>query len=131
MKSTVFFASLAAIAFSVTAHAAEPDVDKGKKVFRKCKACHEVEKEKNKVGPHLVNLMGRKFGSLEGYKFSKAMKAKGADEGLVWTEEILLEYLIKPRAYVKGTKMAFPGLKKEKDRVNLVAYLKTFSKADE
>lgn len=131
MKSTVLFASLAAIAFSVTAHAAEPDVDKGKKVFRKCKACHEVSKEKNKVGPHLVNLIGRKAGSLEGYKFSKAMKDKGADEGLVWTEEILLEYLVKPKDYVKGTKMAFPGLKKEEDRINLVAYLKTFSKADQ
>lgn len=128
MKSKLILASLAALAFSVSAHAA--DVDKGKKVFRKCKACHEVEKEKNKVGPHLVNLIGRTAGVLEGYKFSKAMKAKGTDEGLVWTEEILLEYLIKPREYVKGTKMAFPGLKKEKDRVNLVAYLKTFSKAE-
>ncbi len=130
MKSKLILASLAAIAFSVTAQAAEPDADKGKKVFRKCKACHEIEKEKNKVGPHLVNLIGRKAGMLEGYKFSKAMKAKGADEGLVWTEEVLLEYLVKPRDYVKGTKMAFPGLKKEKDRVNLVAYMKSFSKAE-
>jgi len=131
MKSKIILASLAAIAFSVSAQAAEPDVDKGKKVFRKCKACHEVKKEKNKVGPHLINLFGRKAGTLEGYKFSKAMKAKGADEGLVWSEEVLLEYLVKPKDYVKGTKMAFPGLKKEKDRVNLVAYLKTFSKIDE
>ena len=83
MKSSIILASLAAIAFSVTAHAAEPDVDKGKKVFKKCKACHEVEKEKNKVGPHLINLFGRTAGALDGYKFSKAMKKKGADEGLV------------------------------------------------
>ncbi len=131
MKSKLILASLAAIAFSVTAQAAEPDVEKGKKVFRKCKACHEVEKEKNKVGPHLINLYGRKAGALEGYKFSKAMKAKGADEGLVWNDETLTAYLTKPKAYVKGTKMAFPGLKKEKDRVNILAYLKTFSKPDE
>ena len=102
--------------------AADPDVKKGEKVYKKCKACHLVDKEKNKVGPHLVGLIGRKAASVEGYKYSKAMKAKG-DEGLVWTEEVLLEYLIKPKEYVKGTKMAFGGLKKEKDRVNLVAYL--------
>lgn len=131
MKSKIILASLAAIAFSVTAHAAEPDVDKGKKVFRKCKACHEVKKEKNKVGPNLINLFGRKAGVLEGYKFSKAMKTKGADEGLEWNDETLDAYLTKPKEYVKGTKMAFPGLKKEKDRVNVIAYLKTFSKADE
>ncbi len=131
MKSKIILASLAAIVFSVSAHAAEPDVDKGKKVFRKCKACHEVKKEKNKVGPHLINLFGRKAGLMEGYKFSKAMKAKGADEGLVWNDETLDAYLTKPKAYVKGTKMAFPGLKKEKDRVNVIAYLKTFSKGDQ
>ena len=131
MKSSIILASLAAIAFSVTTHAAEPDVDKGKKVFKKCKACHEVEKEKNKVGPHLINLFGRTAGALDGYKFSKAMKKKGADEGLVWNDETLDGYLKKPKDYVKGTKMAFPGLKKEKDRVNIIAYLKTFSKADQ
>ncbi len=131
MKSKIILATLAAIVFSVSAHAAEPDADKGKKVFRKCKACHEVKKEKNKVGPHLINLFGRKAGLMEGYKFSKAMKAKGADEGLVWNDETLDAYLTKPKAYVKGTKMAFPGLKKEKDRVNIIAYLKTFSKSDQ
>ena len=131
MKSKIILASLAAIVFSVSAQAAEPDVDKGKKVFRKCKACHEVKKEKNKVGPHLINLFGRKAGLMEGYKFSKAMKAKGTDEGLVWNDETLDAYLTKPKDFVKGTKMAFPGLKKEKDRVNIIAYLKTFSKGDQ
>ncbi len=129
MKSKIILATMAAVAFSVSAQAAEPDIKKGEKVFRKCKACHEVEKEKNKVGPHLVNLFGRTAGSLDGYKYSKAMIAKG-EEGLVWNEEVMLEYLIKPREYVKGTKMAFAGLKKENDRVNLVAYLKQFTKAE-
>ncbi|MEM8644705.1 MAG: cytochrome c family protein [Pseudomonadota bacterium] len=129
MKSKIILAAMAAVAFSVSAQAAEPDIKKGEKVFRKCKACHEVAKEKNKVGPHLVNLFGRTAGSLDGYKYSKAMVAKG-EGGLVWTEEVMLEYLIKPRQYVKGTKMAFAGLKKEKDRVNLVAYLQQFTKAE-
>ncbi len=130
MKTKIVLTSIIAVAFSSLAHAAEPDIDKGKKVFRKCKACHEVMNEKNKVGPHLVNVIGRQAGSMEGYKYSKAMKAKGADENLVWNEETLDLYLTKPRTYVKGTKMAFPGLKKEADRQNVIAYLKTFSKTE-
>ena len=130
MKAKIVLTSIIAVTFASLSHAAEPDIDKGKKVFRKCKACHEVMKEKNKVGPHLVNLFGRQAGSMEGYKYSKAMKAKGADESLVWTEETLELYLTKPRSYVKGTKMAFPGLKKEADRQNVIAYLKTFSKTE-
>ena len=126
MKSKLILATLAATVFSVGAHAMEADIKKGKKVFRKCKACHVVDKEKNKLGPHLVNIIGRKAAAIEGYKYSKAMKAKGeGDDGLVWTEENLTEYLIKPKKFIPGTKMAFPGLKKEKDRVNLIAYLQS------
>ena len=129
MKSKLIFATLAATVFSVGAHAMEADVKKGKKVFRKCKACHVVDKEKNKLGPHLVNIIGRKAAAIEGYKYSKAMKKKGeGDEPLVWTEENLVAYLIKPKKFVPGTKMAFPGLKKEKDRVNLLGYLKSVEK---
>ena len=117
-------------AFSTGAFADEPDLKKGAKVFKKCKACHVIDKEKNKVGPHLVGLIGRKAASVEGYKYSKAMKAIG-EEGLEWTEEVLLEYLVKPKEYVKGTKMAFGGLKKEKQRINLVAYLKENAKLAE
>ncbi|MEM7430026.1 MAG: cytochrome c family protein [Pseudomonadota bacterium] len=129
MKTKLIIASLAAAVFSVGAQAAEPDLKKGKKVFRKCKACHLVDKEKNKLGPHLVNVFGRKAAGLESYgkKYSKAMKAKG-EEGLVWNEETLDAYLTKPKKYVPGTKMAFPGLKKEKQRINLIAYIKSFSK---
>lgn len=123
MTFRLIVAAAAFAAFSFAAQADEPDVKKGKKVYKKCKACHVVDNEKNKVGPHLKGVVGRKAASIEGYKYSKAMKAKG-EEGLVWTEEILLEYLIKPKKYVKGTKMAFSGVKKEKDRINLVAYLK-------
>jgi cytochrome c len=100
------------------------DIKAGEKVFKKCKACHVVDKEKNKTGPHLVNIMGRTAGSLESYKkYSKAMK----ESGIVWNEETLDGYLEKPKKYIKGTKMAFGGLKKEKDRDYVIAYLKSFS----
>jgi cytochrome c len=100
------------------------DIKAGEKVFKKCKACHVVDKEKNKTGPHLVNIMGRTAGSLESYKkYSKALK----ESGIVWNEETLDGYLENPKKYIKGTKMAFGGLKKEKDRENVIAYLKSFS----
>jgi len=100
------------------------DVDAGEKVFKKCKACHLVDQEKNKVGPHLVNVFGRTAGSLESFsKYSNALK----DSGIVWNDDTLNSFLEKPKAYVKGTKMAFGGLKKEEDRLNVIAYLKTFS----
>ncbi|MFA9475394.1 MAG: cytochrome c family protein [Filomicrobium sp.] len=102
---------------------ADVDLKKGKKVFRKCKACHAVgEKAKNKVGPQLNGVVGRKAGTIEGYKYSKAMLASG----LTWDETTLDKYLAKPKDLVKGTKMIFGGLKKEKQRANLIGYLKTY-----
>ncbi len=106
---------------------ADGDADKGKRVFKKCAACHAVgEKAKHKVGPHLNDILGRTAGAVEGYKYSKAMRAAGED-GLVWSAETIGEYLAKPRAFLKGTKMAFPGLKKEADRADVIAYLATFA----
>ncbi len=100
------------------------DVKKGKKVFNKCKACHVVNKEKNKVGPHLVGIFGRKAGAVEGFKYSKAM----AESGIVWDETTIAEYMQKPKKYIPGNKMAFAGLKKEDDIANLIAYLKENTK---
>ena len=100
------------------------DAALGEKVFKKCKACHVVDKEKHKTGPHLVNIIGRTAGTAEGYKkYSKAMK----NSGIVWDDETLNGYLEKPKKYLKGTRMAFAGLKKEKDRANVIAYLKQYS----
>lgn len=100
------------------------DADKGAKIFKKCSACHVVEKEQHKTGPHLVNLFGRTAGGAEGYtKYSKALSGSG----IVWDEASLDAFLEKPKSYIKGTRMAFAGLKKEEDRADVIAYLKTFS----
>jgi cytochrome c2 len=107
----------AAATIAATAPAGDPV--KGKKVFKKCKSCHVVDKEKNKVGPHLVGILGRPVASVDGFKYSKNMVALGGE----WTAERLMEFVKKPRAFVKKTKMSFGGLKKEQDRLNLIAYL--------
>ena len=112
-------------AFSTTPALASGDAAAGEKVFKKCKACHVVDAEKHKTAPHLVNIMGRAAGSADGYKkYSNAMKSSG----IVWNEETLDGYLEKPKAYVKGTRMLFAGLRKEEDRANVIAYLKSYSK---
>jgi cytochrome c len=116
---TVGMALLGCVLF-VAAPAQAGDVEAGAKVFKKCKACHYVDQEKNKTGPHLVNIIGRAAGSIEGYKYSKAM----AGSGIVWDEATLTEYLRAPKKYVKGTKMAFRGLQKDVDLANVIAYLK-------
>lgn len=104
-------------------------IKKGSKVFKKCKACHAVgEGAANKVGPQLNGIVGRKIASVEGFAYSDAAKAKGA-EGVVWSEENLAEFLEKPRKYLKGTKMAFGGLRKEKDRNAIIAYFKSLAEA--
>jgi len=102
---------------------AQGDAAKGEKVYKKCKTCHSLEAGKNKVGPSLNGVMGRTAGAVEGYKYSKAL----ADSGLVWDEATLDSYLAKPKELVPKTKMAFPGLKKEADRQDVIAYIKEAS----
>lgn len=118
-KSTVVL-GLVMAGISAPAFAAG-DAEKGAKVFRKCKACHVVDSDKNKVGPSLQNVINRKPGSVDGYKYSSAMIEYG--ESHVWDAATLSAYLEKPKKVVKGTKMAFAGLRKEKDRDDVIAYL--------
>jgi cytochrome c2 len=114
----------ACIGLSAAPAFASGDAAAGEKVFKKCKACHVVDAEKHKTGPHLVNIMGRTAGGAEGYtKYSKALQ----DSGIVWDEATLDGFLENPKAYVKGTRMAFAGLKKDTDRADVIAYLKSFS----
>ena len=96
------------------------DVINGKKIFKKCAACHSITKGgKNNIGPALWNVVGRKTGAVTDYKYSKALASFDKE----WTFEELNGYLIKPAKWIKGTKMAFAGLRKEKDRASVIKYL--------
>ena len=96
------------------------DITHGEKVFKKCAACHSIVKGgKNNIGPALYNVVGRKVGAVDNYKYSKALSAHGKE----WSFEELNGYLIKPAKWIKGTKMAFAGLRKEKDRASVILYL--------
>ena len=96
------------------------DLAVGEKVFKKCAACHSINKGgKNNIGPALYNVVGRQVGSISDYKYSKALSEYGKE----WTFEELNGYLIKPAKWIKGTKMAFAGLRKEKDRASVILYL--------
>lgn len=123
-------AAMAVLTISMTAPAiADGDAVEGAKVFRKCRACHTADQEKNKVGPHLVGIVGRPVASIDGFKYSDAMTEFGAD-GKIWDEETLTVYLRKPRALVTKTTMVFAGFKKDEDIENLLAYLSDPSAAE-
>ena len=96
------------------------EISHGEKVFKKCAACHSIAKGgKNNIGPALYNVVGRKVGAVSDYKYSKALSGYEKE----WTFEELNGYLIKPAKWIKGTKMAFAGLRKEKDRASVIKYL--------
>jgi len=108
-----------------SALAQEGDAEAGAAIFKKCATCHVVDSDKNKVGPSLKGLFGRKAGTHPDFSYSSGMKAAG-EGGLVWDETTLRDYLHNPKAKVKGTKMAFAGVKKDDEITNLIAYLKQF-----
>jgi cytochrome c len=135
MKSAT---SWAALSFWLTAIAVTPamadldkmlgmaDVAQGERVFKKCAACHTVTQGgKNKSGPNLFGIIGKPVAATEGFKYSKALKEYGGE----WTIERLDAFFTKPKAEVKGTRMSFGGLKKPKDRANLIAFLNANSDA--
>tara|TARA_A100000164_G_scaffold354541_1_gene362196 strand:+ start:400 stop:939 length:540 start_codon:yes stop_codon:yes gene_type:complete len=104
----------------ISALMAMGDVASGEKIFKKCAACHSIVKGgKNNIGPALYNIVGRKTGVVKDYKYSKALASYDKE----WTFEELNGYLIKPAKWIKGTKMAFAGLRKEKDRASVIKYL--------
>ncbi len=127
MRRAVLLSAIAATAaLAGTSVVVAQDAENGANVFRLCRACHEVgPTAKNKVGPILNGIVGRKAGTIEGFNYSPA-NTKAGQEGWVWTEEKMMEYLLNPRTAMPGNKMAFAGVKDEQDRKDLIAYLKTF-----
>ncbi|MFW8644900.1 cytochrome c family protein [Rhizobium leguminosarum] len=108
------------------AGAQEGDATAGATVFKKCATCHVADTDTNKVGPSLNKLFGRKAGTHPNFAYSAGMKAAG-EGGLVWDETVLRDYLHNPKAKVKGTKMAFVGVKDDQEITDLIAYLKQYS----
>ncbi|MGI9523358.1 MAG: c-type cytochrome [Hyphomicrobiaceae bacterium] len=102
------------------------DAVKGKRIFKRCRACHAVEARNNKIGPHLVKIMGRKAGAVQAFRYSKALQKK-AEEGLIWDEMAMDAFLKSPRKFLKGTKMAFAGLRREAQRRDIIAYFNSLS----
>ena len=99
-------------------------IEHGEKVFKRCSACHMLAAGgKNMIGPNLWSVLGKKTGVASGYKYSKALAAYGKE----WTFEEMNGFLIKPSAHIKGTKMAFAGLKKEKDRASVILFMNSKS----
>lgn len=127
--SRIYAAAFTAVTLALTLPAAaqEGDAAAGATVFKKCTACHNVDNPKAKVGPSLQGVIGRQPGIVEGFKYSKAMTDFGA--GKVWNDELLTTYLADPRGVVKGTKMAFAGLKEPKDIADVIAFLKQHTPA--
>lgn len=126
MRTLVATLALMAAPTLLAAQDITGDVKKGERVFKKCRACHQIGDEaKNKTGPALTGVVGRAAGSSEGYKYSKTLTA-AAEGGLVWDAESLDAFLLKPKDYMNGTKMTFAGLRKDADRENVIAYLASF-----
>lgn len=98
----------------------------GREVFRRCVACHVATAPENKVGPHLVGLLGRPAGAVEDFRYSQAMR----EADLVWTEETLSAYLRDPRGYIPGNRMAFAGIRQQDDLDALIAYLQVVTVPD-
>jgi cytochrome c len=128
-QATIWIAA-ATLLLAASAMASDGDPIKGEKLFKACKACHQVgANARNGVGPHLDGLFERPAGTLEGFKYSGAMKKLGS-EGMVWNEFSLDLYLEKPREYVPGTRMSYRGMPDRQDRTHIIAYLRELSKAE-
>jgi cytochrome c2 len=128
MKLKISAAAAVLLLSMPVAASAAGDATKGEAVFKKCKICHQVGPDaKNLVGPIQNGLVGRKAGTVEGFKYSDAMKEAG-DKGMVWTEENVDKYLADPKNFIPKNKMAFVGLPDAADRADVIAYLKTFAK---
>ena len=124
-KTGIFMLLVVFLAVPVAAFASG-NAKKGQRIFNRCKPCHSLVKGQRRIGPSLHGLFGRTSGTLPGFNYSSAMKKAH----IVWNAKTLDKYLTKPRKVVPGTRMAFPGLPKEEEREDLIAYLKEATKAN-
>ncbi len=124
MKVWIVAVSVALVLALNGGNALAQEAAKGKKIFNKCKICHSLKKGKKKIGPSLYGVIGRKAGTVKGFRYSKAMKKSG----VAWDDKSLDAFLTKPKKFIPVTKMIFAGIKKQKDRDNLIAYLKEAAK---
>ena len=123
MKTSTLSALVVVTSLATASGALAQDAAAGKSSFNKCLACHAIgDGAKNKVGPVLNGLDGRKSGTVEGYNYSDANK----NSGITWGKDVFLEYIKDPKGKIPGTKMVFAGIKNEKERADLWAYLKQF-----
>jgi len=121
-----FWAIIITLSFVNTTISEAADIEAGKKVFKLCAVCHYADRNQNKIGPTLLNLMGRKAGTVAGYHYSAAM-VKAGDNGLVWTNDTLKQYLHAPQQLVKGTLMASIRITNDALIDDLIAYLQSVS----
>ena len=123
MKRYLWAVTVVAAMSSVSAMASAQDLDNGKSVFNKCRACHQIgEGAKNLVGPVLNGLIGRKAGTIDGFNYSEANKTSG----ITWDEATFREYIKSPKTKIPNTKMVFVGLSDDKDAEDLLAFLKQY-----
>lgn len=117
--------ALGSLLFSASA-LADGDPARGERVFNRCKSCHELTRERNRNGPHLIGLFGRVSGAVDGFRYSEPMK----EAAIVWDDETLDGYLENPRSYMPGTRMTFAGLRNDQDRQDVIAYLRQVTAPD-
>lgn len=117
--------ALGSLLFSASA-LADGDPARGERVFNRCKSCHELTRERNRNGPHLIGLFGRVSGAVDGFRYSEPMK----EAAIVWSNETLDSYLENPRSYMPGTRMTFAGLRNDQDRHDVIAYLRQATAPD-
>lgn len=121
IRTASFAAALAIAGYAAPAAAQEGDPVSGGKIYKRCQVCHALKEGQHRVGPSLHGVVGREAGSAEGFnRYSPAMQ----NAGIVWNDEELSNYLADPRGYIPGNRMAFPGLPKEQDRLDVIAFLK-------
>ena len=127
IKTVMTVAMATVMGWPAMAFAGDPAT--GERVFRTCVACHSVEEDRNKVGPHLIDVFGRVPGTVPGFRYSRAMIEFG-EAGNVWNAETIGAYLTDPRGYIRGNRMAFAGLRSEEQVADVLAYIAQFSESE-